>query len=192
LIERNTYFYTPYRGIEFLEAWKSDRDRVTSLLGDSILEPPTVEVRATPKELLDKISVGETIETRLLLDTLYKYMIESNEEQSQVENILLIDKMVKKFEVNKRIHDAYNGGFKAADREAYKTLDLYVRAADVFELTYSFSGMLPYLNVLLKCIDTLCAVNAELNAVQKARLVWHIHREKSHIIKLANSVGIDL
>ncbi|MBT7349830.1 hypothetical protein HN803_03480 [candidate division WWE3 bacterium] len=190
LTSRNTYFYTPYEGFNFLEAWKKDRDKSASILGSRI-EPPLIKVKTTLKSFAEKISLGKTVATELLLDTLYKSLADESEEATQ-DVYLLTNKLVKRFEVTKRIHEEYGLGFRAVDKEKYYNLGLYIRAAEVFECAYSLSKELPYLNVLLKCVDTLCAVYEKFDSNQKGRIAWLIYREKHHISKLASTINIKL
>jgi len=74
----------------------------------------------------------------------------------------ILDQIVKRFEVSKRIHVIYTANFHPLEKENFHDLSLYVFAAEIFEKAYSCSKKLTYLNALLKCLDTLCAVSDQL------------------------------
>jgi hypothetical protein len=49
---------------------------------------------------------------------------------------------------------------------------------------------LPYLNALLKCLDTLTALAERLDAGQRLRLESLIGREQMHVAVLAKRLGL--
>jgi hypothetical protein len=97
--------------------------------------------------------------------------------------------LVKKFEVTKRIHRAYDERFRAVDRSDHEDLGLYLRLAEVFEAAHAATGELPYLNALLKCLDTLCALRSGLSEADRRRLSWLFERERGHVDALAASLA---
>ncbi|MGR3175978.1 MAG: hypothetical protein ACUZ8N_15480 [Candidatus Scalindua sp.] len=189
LNNRNTYFYTSFEGRAFLDAWQESRDKIVTLYGQQE-KCPKANASALPEELLGEIDRGEIVETGILLESLYVYLTDEKEPQSKAATCL-IDNLVKRFEVTKRIHSAYGAGFKPVDKKAYVDYGLYVRMAEVLECAYSIFKKLPYLNVLLKCVDTLCSISEDLNPNQRSRLGRIIAEERRHVKDLAQSRGIE-
>ncbi len=190
LVDRNTYFYTKYEGIPFLKAWKDDRDKIFNKLGGEAL-PPESNVTIEVEEVLNMISKGDVIETAVFLEALYGNL-ELTQNHVSFEATKLINLLTKKFELTKRVHKAYFQGFKAVDKQEFYDLKLFARAGEIFEAAYSKTDCVIYLNALLKCNDTLCAMADSLDSELKARLATLIARERSHVLRLADSVGAQI
>lgn len=169
LIENpNSYFYTPYAGSAFFDAWRESRQSVRRTLPGATAPQPAntaSEASSLSRDLLERALDGD------------EYLRES---------------FIKKFETTKRVHESYDENFRAVDKAKRSELSLYVRAADLFEAIYRETNSSRHLNVYLKCLDTLCAHSAELDAPLKARLAWHIEQEKRHLEELAKKCGIVL
>lgn len=103
-------------------------------------------------------ATGDTLDVAGLLEAAYGTM------QKEA-----IDRLMKKYGPNLR---------------TLKNLELYLRAAEVFEQAYTQFGELPYLNVLLKLLDTLCAHHRDLASEEKKRLARLISRELFHVQSL--------
>lgn len=182
LLEKsNTYFYSQYYGRDFLEAWESDRGRVYSALG-SELQPVTGRPNLL-KSLDDKVKAGESLDTYFIFDAVQGALVEQKIADRTVLKYF-IDKLVQKFEVSKRWYLKYNALFRVEDKTKYDDLELYVRGAEIFCEAFAFFGDLPYLNALLKSIDTLCSVYKKLNAKQCGRLASLISKESKYINSL--------
>ncbi|MEK9132849.1 MAG: hypothetical protein AAB606_04040 [Patescibacteria group bacterium] len=179
LLEKpNTYFYAEYHGLDFLEAWKRERAEVFGKLG--------VQLPAVPgkpgllQNLCAKMLAGEILDTHFIFDAV-KGALSSGESQKETEFKNILNKLVQKFEVSKRWYSKYDASMKAADKTAYHDLELYVRGAEIFESAFAAFGDLPYLNALLKSIDTLCSVCEKLDAGQRGRLARMISSESDCI-----------
>lgn len=169
LIEKpNTYFYTPYVGSAFFEAWRTARDQSLADLPAPAAPPP-----ALPAD----------VESRRAADLL---------EHAIAGDASLQESFLAKFEVTKRVHREYGKDFRATDASQRYDLPLYVRAADLFEGMYANSGSLRALNVLAKCLDTLCSVRSALATEHASRLAWHILAERQHVGALAQRLGVAL
>lgn len=190
LTERNTYFYTPYEGRKFIEAWKKSRGSIAETIDKKVC-PPLGEELISLEDISKKTTDGDLIEASVWLDSLYVPLANKGAEIWQ-DIAVYVDILVKRFEITKRIHRAYVKDFRAYDKDAYRDLSLYVRAAEIFEAAYELSKGLPYLNVLLKCLDTLCAFSNDLNEPERGRLARLIDLEKKHITELAESRGISI
>ncbi len=164
----NTYFYSEYGGQAFVAAWRGARNKVLAALPEAV--PPRPAQPADP-------------DSRLSVDLLERALAGDGE---------LREAFVKRFEIHKRIHDGYNGAFRALDRTAHWSVPLYFRAADLFAAAYEDSATLRHLNVYLKCLDTLCSLSDGLDAALSARLAWHLIQEQGYIEALARNRGICL
>ena len=166
LIEHpNSYFYTPYHGSAFIEAWQVGRRAVRRTLPDAIAPPAAKAVDETSNlsaDLLERALAGDE---------------------------RLREAFIKKFEITKRIHERYDESFKAIDKIKRHNLALYIRAADLFEASFGTTRSARHLNVYLKCLDTLCAHAAGLSNDLAARLAWHISREREHFETMAEKIG---
>ena len=177
LESRNTYFYTPYGGMEFLDAWWRQRK-------EALVDLPQP---ASPEVAAGGLPQSGQVNTKALLDGVLSALSRDEAETPAIRGWL--GHLVKKFEVTKRIHSGYDAQFRALDRAAYRGLDLYPRLAGVFEAAYGVTQDLVYLNALLKCVDTLCSVQDLLGEDGRARLAWLIGREGAHIEALTEKVA---
>jgi hypothetical protein len=177
LDDRNTYFYSTYGGSDFLQAWASDRDNALTITAS----PP-------PGDAIEVPDLGRPVLTATLLESLINAMANNTPPNARARAWL--SKLVQKFEVTKRVHEAYDDNFKAVERKNHRDLALYLRLAEVFEQAFSTTNMLPYLNALLKVLDTLCALRVGLSKSDRARLSNLIVRERTHVIALAERSGV--
>ena len=179
LKERHTYFYSGYGGRLFLKGWRADRDAARGAFGATA--PPPPRPPSSP------ISAGP-VETAPLLEQVLESVQRGAADTPEARRAL--SNLVKKFEVTKRIHRAYDERFRAVDRFDHENLGLYLRLAEVFEAAHAATGELPYLNALLKCLDTLCALRGGgLSEADRRRLSWLIERERGHVHALAASLA---
>ena len=168
---RNTYFYSPFQGADFLHAWSEQRDLALAELRAGSRHHEE-DVPNTPTEaLLESIAVA-------LSGT-----------RNRQENFLLLDRLVQRFEVTKRMHGEYNERWRPVDHSDYHNLALYVRFAEVLELAYRSTAVLPYLNALLKCLDTLTALRGSLKGGQQSRVSALIESERNHVKALVEKLS---
>ena len=168
LENQNTYFYAEYRGSGFIDEWRESR---LSLLG------------SLPSEIAPEAAAVVDPDSELTDDLIEKAM------SGDVE---LAEKFVGKFEITKRVHQAYDNDFRAVDREHHKNLGLYLRVADLFALLYSKSGSSRHLNVYLKCLDTLVGLHKFIETESMGRLAWHIRREQEFVEGVIEELELDL
>lgn len=181
LEDRNRYSYTPFVGKVFLDEWQSERTSVLSQCPTHVAPPPAWHVQSfTP------ISGDMVKATAPLMEWVYGQL---GQDAPAAETETFLWNLMDRFENVKRFHEAYNERFRAVDKTAYLNTELYVRAAEIFHLAYAKDYGLPYLNVFLKVVDTLCAMFAQLNDDQKARLAWLIETERQCIEELVANHG---
>jgi hypothetical protein len=175
LHERNTYYYTPYAGRQFLDAWKGARNAVLERLPVPTAAAPPIDTAAASPS-------AETRDTRVLLECALA--------ETDRGGHALLEMFVKKFETTKRVYEAYDADFRPVNRSAFLRLDLYVRAAELFEVAFCATEDVRYLNVLLKCLDTLSAVVGGLAQEEQARLARLIVQEREHVEALMRRLEI--
>ncbi len=180
----NTYFYSPYEGRAFLAAWRRQRDGLQAGLKRAGAGP---EPAAAPQTFAGD---DGSVDTRLLLASLLHDIRTGNAEDPEVRRWLAL--LLKKFEVFKRVHAGYDAEFRALDRDDHKDTALYVAAAEVFEAAYAETGELPFLNALMKSLDTISALREEIDPAMHGRLGRVIEREAAHVSALAEGAGVAL
>jgi methionyl-tRNA formyltransferase len=161
---RNTYFYTPFHGRPFLKAWEAERS--------GILSAPSAPETGRPPEFPQ-----HPRPTDLLLDSLH----EAISRRPDAESWSSLDRLLQRFEVTKRLHGEYNSAWRPCDPADYTAPQRYLRFAEVLEIAYAATAALPYLNGLLKCMDTLTALHAQLQPAAKERLHVVVMREREHV-----------
>ena len=171
LEKRNTYFYTPYAGADFLCAWRRQRDEAaqTSVTGISDSPPPQ---RST--DLLLEV-IAEALQAPVvpspLADTL--------------------GRLIQRFEVSKRLHGEYDANWRPVAPDDYRQPGRYLRFAEVLEMAWQRGLGLPTLNALLKCVDTLASLSPRLDVDQQRRLAMVIERERMHVAGLARRISLE-
>ena len=155
----------------FLEAWRRQRTDALREMSDNHSAGATNEASGSPA----------VCATDVLLESIYQ---ELTAKSCGVEHISLLDRLVQRFEVSKRLHGEYNEKWRPVDATDYRSLDRYVRFAEILDLAYQCTGALPYLNALLKIVDTLTALHSTLSARQQPRLRRVIAQERDHVERL--------
>lgn len=163
---RNTYFYSPFQGRPFLKAWEAQRDGILSAPRQPEPAPPATQPATATDVLLDSIQAAIVAEP-------------------SAGGWPDLDHLLQRFEVTKRVHSAYSAHWRSCDPADYTSLPRYLRLAEVLEFAYRASGALPYLNGLLKCMDTLTALHAQLHLAAKNRLDELISKERQHVQALS-------
>ena len=97
LEDRNTYFYTPFNGQEFVNAWMDNRERTLAALE---VEPEIIDFM--PHGSLSDISFP--VNTSTLMSVLMNALVEKNDLETLY---AIINKLLQRFEVTKRIHSSY-------------------------------------------------------------------------------------
>jgi len=181
LLEKpNTYFYSTYKGPVFVSSFFDHRYSIFKDLPPAMLAP--LPQRVTEPQM------NNSIETPLLLEYVLAKILggEINDNRCQ----FWLERLVKKFEVTKRIHQRYKNNFRAVDPDQHKNYTLYIRLSEVFEAGYTTSEDIRLLNVLLKTIDTICSFSEHLLFQDRSRLAFLIFREKKHIENMIHKKGL--
>lgn len=159
------YSFSRFGGTAFLDAWRAQRLALLDLRG---VPTPSVASADAPTDLL----------LQQLLDDLPL-------EPRAPGALQVLARLLQRFEVTKRLHAAYNERWRPVDPAAYRTPERYLRFAEALELAYARSSALPWLNGLLKAMDTLSSLAPQFDADQVARLQRLVRREAAFIEGLA-------
>ncbi len=171
----NVYSYALYAGEAFLVAWRMSREAAARDL-PAAADPP-------PAQAVEAAALGDQGgQTATLLEHAFEDVARDGESR-------ILDRLIQRFEVTKRIHRSYGPNWRSQDPADYQDLGLYVRFAELVETAYSSTGELPPLNALLKCLDTLTASRGRLDRGQAGRLARLIQRERRHIERLERDLG---
>ena len=137
-VRDSRYSYSKYQGLELLHSWRIQRENVLSKLPPAEAPP----IQGSSPQPLDPPFATEALMDFVMHQISVKHSMEPN-----VRDIVL--QLVKRFEVFRRIHRAYDSRFRALDIDAHREPHLYVRAGELFEAAYSNTLELPFLNALL-------------------------------------------
>ena len=165
LEQPNTYFYTTFRGEEFIDGWQENRLAVYT--SDEESKKPTQCIE-------QKIRLDE-IDTQLLLLNLIN--------DGQEDKDYWIARLVKKFEVSKRLFSHYQRipPHKPALSAIYDELDLYLLFGELLVKLTEENYKIQWVNTLLKVMDTLVSQQYKLTARQLGGLNWLLSMEKNII-----------
>jgi len=178
LEERNTYFYSAYHGQPFFAAWRASRQQALANL------PPAKPW--APKASGVTLNTEHGYDTQALLNLLLTSDLGAPAHRRFAEQLL------QRFEVSKRLYRHYTPAFKAVLDSGYDDLSLYVQFAALCLAMQAQPKALPFLNGLLKSLDTLIAVHASCPAELGAHLAWLIAGEARWVEALAVQVKVSL
>ncbi len=171
LEQPNTYFYTSYYGEAFLDAWQKSRSLVS--VPENISRPST-DIAYSSVE-------GEDIVTRNLLHGLLNH---------RAEQAYWWPRLVKKFEVKKRLFAAYQSvpPHRPVTESGYHDLDTYLLFAEWLASSYQQQAKLQLLNTLLKVMDTLISQQNLMSSRQLTNLAWLLEQEDVFVSQLQQAV----
>ena len=168
LTDRNTYFYSQYHGAAFLDAWA--RQRFTA--ADSPASRSDLHEAQTPTlEWIRKLRAE----------------LEAGTENCRAWHDL--DRLVQRFEVTKRVHDAYRETWRAVDPARFHSVTAYVELAEAFAHAYLQTSAMTYLNALLKILDTLTSFGQSLPGHLRNRLVGLTQQEADFVAVLRAKIA---
>lgn len=162
LENRNTYFYTKFHGKAFLTAWHRQREQ-------ALAEKKAIDTAASDLDSSPTMHMIEVLHQKL------------SEHHTGHQTIQTLNRLVQRFEVSKRLHSRYNFNWRPVDATDYKKWTRYVRFAEVLNLAYAITLSLPYLNTLLKIMDTLTAAYQQLSESLSSRVQSLALSERMHV-----------
>ena len=149
------YSYSEFHGTQFLESWRTNRKKFTSLTDNQF------EVQ---------------FENRCQTETTFEKWY-ANDFTLYPENYSSLLLLVKRFEVTKKIYDSYDCQFRPTSNSNYMNVRLYAQFGLVLIKAYNNTGFLPLLNALLKSNDILISLQTELDNFT-TRLACHTIKEE--------------
>lgn len=175
LEERNTYFYSQYHGAAFFPAWRASRQTALAHL-PAACAVPLPAAAASGQHLTN---------TATLLADLLQTAPDAHGKRRQAERLL------QRFEVSKRLYRRYDANFKAVVDSGYDDLDIYLQFAALCLHQAEQPGSLPFLNGLLKVIDSLISIRSRLSPTQGAQLAWLIAAEQVWVTRMAAQADVE-
>lgn len=172
LVTPNTYFYTRYCGEKFIADWKKQRQGILKSI------------------VVSKTRKGKNPKKHSIKTLIHRFQL-----QTKVPTVLSPMMFVKRFEIDKRWYLEYDAKFRPLHKGKevhYSNLELYFLAAEIFASAYGKYKQLPFLNALLKSVDTLCSIYKKLNDKQRKKLAQLIESELLYANLLAKSKRIIL
>ncbi|QMV65339.1 hypothetical protein DFO61_1033 [Ectopseudomonas oleovorans] len=176
LEERNTYFYSQYHGAAFFPAWRASRQAALMQL------PPA---QAVPLPVAAERNAHHVDTAALLADLLHAAADAPSKRR-------LAERLLQRFEVSKRLHRRYDANYKAVADSGYDDLELYLQFAALCLHLSEQPGALPFLNGLLKVIDSLISILPRLSPAQGAQLAWLIAAEQDWVARIASQANVEL
>ena len=174
------YQKTMFLGNNFLNTYKESREKVIKKISvneKKINFNKNKDVRIILKK--EKFDVEELLAAIL-----------NNKNKLDLENNKIIDKLLKKFEIKKRICNKINNKFEEKDNE-YNNLKNYLLLLKLILIKYNETENLKFLNTVLKINDTICSQIKKLkNDSDKILLKEIIEEELDIINNICNKNGV--
>lgn len=182
IINPENYFYSQYMGIQFLFQWQNDRKKIgicqDNFSVDNFFSQPHYIIATS------SIVVSSVIFKDIYLEADQSNISEKNKE--------IIDGILKRFEITKKIFDKYSPDMRPLLGSSDRDINLYLKFGIIIELMYTKTHDLTYLNSLLKIVDILSSIFDDLTGTQKKYSAFLVHREKFHLLELLKKLGITL
>lgn len=167
-----TYQYSLYQGEAFVEAWRESRLAALANL-------------PTPARLLiESATFNDSADVSRLLGHLCQNLREG---QFDSEATYWLPRLLKKFEVSKRLYAGYEAAapHRAVAGSDFRALQPYLLLSECMLHGWKASSAAYYLNGLLKLMDTLVSQQARLSPEQAAYLAWLLIQEQAVLQALA-------
>jgi adenylylsulfate kinase-like enzyme len=179
-----SYRYTPYLGSIFIFDWQLSR---TSYL-NQYSSPCTSLVSSEPSILNEHHTNNIAAK-----DILVRLCLELRADSQLSEHVdYWLPRMLKKFEVSKRLFQFYktNAPHSAVADSRYDDLELYLLLAEALIRAWAKKPLSQYVNGLLKLIDTLLSQNLQLSQSQSKYLGWLTLAEQMILDKILDHLNL--
>jgi hypothetical protein len=172
---RQSYQYGGFYGEIFIAAYEESR-KISILKDISVVQGNEITDRraAILKECHSKPVKRDYVVLRHELCVIVQSMANKNAEGQEY---AVFDKVVKSFEVRKRLHHCYNVNFRPLDESDFYDCGLYPLFGRGLVFAYKEKRNLKYLNALLKLNDTLISLKDKLNNFELGMLSWLLSEE---------------
>ena len=183
------YQMTPFENIDFLKAYKKSRETDLKLLRkntNSINDFNNILKKISFKKgfkFNEKIRT-KNINTEKLLEFLFIEIIENKN------NDKLLEILIKKFEIKKKIFEYYDSEFKENVKD-FLNLKNYILLSLICLLKFEKTSNLKFLNVSLKINDIISSQKIKLVSSEDIMLYSFIIKKELEIISiLCNKKGV--
>jgi len=177
------YQKTMFLEKEFLNSYKKSREEIIKKL---IIKDEKIILNENENKDVRIILKKQIFNVEELLTTIL-----NNKNELNLENNELINKLLKKFEIKKRISSTMNNEFNEKDSE-YNNLKNYILLSKLILIRYNKTENLKFLNTVLKINDTLCSQVKKLKKDSDIILFKEIIKEELNIInKICKKNGIE-
>jgi hypothetical protein len=186
LENRQSYQYSGFQGRPFLAAYKESRN--LQILKDApiIQENEMADCCANiMKNYYPKPVKREYVVLRYELCAFLQDMLNKNVEERE---FALFDRIVKTFEVRKRLYHCYNSNFRPLDESDFYDCGLYLLFACGLVFAYKEKRNLTYLNALLKANDALLSLADKLHNFEREMLRYALSEEMRMVEELSHGV----
>lgn len=146
------YQKTEFKGNEFLIAYKKSRQQCIDKIENKKYKKNSYQNMGNKE--IELILHGKKIHLEKLLNELLNLKTNDNEKNSK--NNIIIDTLLKKFEIRKRLFLSYNSNLEE-DEDRYDNLRNYLFLSNLGLIRYHETNNLKFLNTALKINDTLCS-----------------------------------
>ncbi len=174
------YMYTPYEGEEFLRQYYLTRSQIVELY----MPIKAIEEAELCTWIADRIPnalrQSTDIHSEEALCDLVQGLFIDGLDTGRKE---ILDCLVGRFEVTKRIYVTYDQNFNRKD-EAFRNILNYLLLSVACINVYRISRNLRYLNCQLKLNDLLCSVHEDITQEHLPILLYVLRREQDEIAKL--------
>lgn len=167
------YQKTMFLENEFLNSYKKSREEIIKKL---IVKDEKIILNGNKNKDVRIILKKQIFNVEELLTTIL-----NNKNELNLENNELINKLLKKFEIKKRISSTMNNEFDEKDSE-YSNLKNYILLSKLILIRYNETKNLKFLNTVLKINDTLCSQIKKLKNDSDIILFKQIIKEELNII----------
>lgn len=173
--EPHTYFYTPFQGREFLDAWRASRDA-------ALAELPAPAAATVARSVVPPGPPWPCVD---LLNGIL-CALEGGSAQERDAVLPKLARLTRRYEVSKRLHEAYTERW--TPQGEVLTPEAHLAFAEALAAAYKNSHALTYLNALLKILDQLLSVRARLPETAQARLARLVRLERGLVEALSTRV----
>ncbi len=175
------YQMTPFKNIDFLKAYKKSRELNLELFKENSnstynLDNILKKISLKNKTKLYKEIKIKNIKTEKLLKFLLIDVIK-NEKGSES----ILDLMIKKFEIKKKLFGSYDSEFKENVKE-FSNLKNYIFLSLICLLKFEKTHNLKFLNVSLKLNDLISSQITKLFSVEEVMLYSFIIKKEIELV----------
>jgi hypothetical protein len=175
LENRQSYQYSGFQGESFLAAYKESRGLPTPRDAPVIQGKEAADYCANiARSYYPKPVEREYVVLRYELCAFLRGVLNEHAEERE---FALFDKIVKTFEVRKRLYHCYSGNFRPLDESDFYDCGLYLLFACGLVFAYKEKRDLKYLNALLKVDDALISLADRLNGFELEMLRYALSEE---------------